>query len=104
MLVQINTHSSMAGDEALLAQTEAVVRHALDHFTDHITRVEVHLKDENRQKAGADDKRCLVEARLRGRQPIAVSHQAATFEQATSGAAKKMKNALETVFGRLRNP
>ena len=72
---------------------------------EHITRVEVHLSDENSNKkiGTGDDKRCLLEARLTSRQPIAVSHQAATLEQAIDGAAKKMRHSLETVLGRLGN-
>ena len=104
MLVQFNTGRNIEATEALAVEAEAVVRETLDRFVERITRVEVHLSDENSDKAGADDKRCLLEARLAGRQPIAVSHQAATLEQAISGAADKMRSSLETVFGRLRSP
>jgi hypothetical protein len=104
MLVQINTDGNIEGTEALGQQAEAVVRDALEHCSEHITRVEVHLSDENsNKKIGTGDKRCLLEARLASRQPIAVSHQAATLEQAIGGAAKKMRHSLETVLGRLGN-
>ncbi len=104
MLVQINTDGNIEGKEALAQQAEAVVRDALEHCSEHITRVEVHLSDENsNKKIGTDDKRCLLEARLTSRQPIAVSDQAATLEQAIDGAAKKMRHSLETVLGRLGN-
>ena len=43
----------------------------------------------------------LMEARPAGRQPVAVTHQAATLEGAYSGAAAKMRNLLESAFGRL---
>jgi hypothetical protein len=70
-------------------------------FADQITRVEVHLSDENSQKGGDEDKRCLLEARLAGLQPMAVSHQAATLPQAIDGAATKLAKALESTLGRL---
>jgi hypothetical protein len=53
---------------------EAVVRDSLDRFSEQITRVEVHLSDQNSDKKfGNEDKRCLLEARLAGLQPISVS-------------------------------
>ena len=44
----------------------------------------------------------MMEARLEGRQPIAVTHQAATVEQAIDGAADKLKRSIESTLGRLR--
>jgi ribosome-associated translation inhibitor RaiA len=102
MLIQINTDSSIEGVEALAQQTQVLVRGALDHFSERITRVEVHLSDESRKKkSGTDEMRCLLEARLAGLQPIAVSHQAATLAQAIEGAAEKLKHSLDSVLGRL---
>lgn len=103
MHVQINTDRNIQGSEALSAEVEAVVAGALGRFVDHVTRVEVHLSDENGGKAGGDDKRCLMEARLEGRQPTAVSHQAATVEAAMDGAAAKLARAIESTLGRLRS-
>ena len=56
------------GADELVQLVEAVVRGALDRFSEQITRVEVHLSDENSDKKfGTDDKRCLLEARLADR-------------------------------------
>jgi hypothetical protein len=102
MLIQVNTDSNITGDEALAERAQALVRGALDHFSNRITRVEVHLSDQNSdKKPGIADMRCLLEARLAGLQPIAVSHQATTLEQAIEGAAEKLKHSLDTVLGRL---
>jgi len=104
MHIQINTDSNIEGDNALTQRVETTVREALDHFSEHITRVEVHLSDENSgSKFGTEDKRCLLEVRLVGHQPIAVSHQASTLERAVDGAAKKMKRSLVSTLGRLDN-
>ena len=54
-------------------------------------------------KEGVNDTRCLLEARMEGRQPIAVSHQADTYEQAVSGAIDKLKSSLDTIIGRIEN-
>ena len=102
MLIQINTDSNIEGDDTLAQQVEAVVRNTLDRLSEQITRVSIHLSDENSDKKfGAEDKRCLLEARLAGLQPISVSHQAATLEQAVEGAVEKLKRSLDSTLGRL---
>lgn len=102
MLIQINTDRNIEFNSALGEQAEAAVRRALEHFTERITRVEVHLSDENSgEKVGTDAMRCVLEARLAGRPPVAVSDQAATVELAIEGAAEKMKHALSRALGRL---
>lgn len=100
MQIQINTDHNIEGREALADHVSAVVETALNRVSDHITRVEVHLSDENGDKGGANDKRCMLEARLGGRQPIAVTHQAATLEQAVDGAAVKLVRLIESTLGR----
>jgi ribosome-associated translation inhibitor RaiA len=103
MQIQLNTDHNVEGHEALAAQISGAVESALSRFGDHITRVEVHLSDENADKSGKHDKRCLMEARLEGRQPIAVTHQAATLDQAVDGAADKLTRMIESTLGRLRD-
>jgi hypothetical protein len=44
----------------------------------------------------------VLEARLAGLQPIAVSHQASTIELALSGAADKLERSIENTLGRLK--
>jgi ribosome-associated translation inhibitor RaiA len=104
MQVQINTDRNIEGQEALAAQVSGVVESALSRFSDHITRVEVHLSDENSdKKGGKDNMRCMMEARIEGGQPIAVTHQAATVDQAVDGAAGKLSRMLKSTLGRLRD-
>jgi ribosome-associated translation inhibitor RaiA len=100
MQVQLNTDRQITVDDELTHRVEAVVESVLGRFADQITRVEVHLSDENSQKGGGDDTRCLLETRLAGLQPMAVSHQAATLHQAIDGAAQKLARALESTLGR----
>ncbi|MDP2604002.1 MAG: HPF/RaiA family ribosome-associated protein [Deltaproteobacteria bacterium] len=104
MQIQINTDRNIEGHEALAAQVTGVVESALSRLSDHITRVEVHLSDENSDKKGGNDNmRCMMEARIEGRQPIAVTHQAATLDQAVGGAAGKLTRMIENTLGRLRD-
>ena len=104
MQVQINTGHNIEVHQALAAEISGVVESALSRFSDHITRVEVHLSDENSdKKGGTDDMRCMMEARLEGRQPITATHQAATLDQAVEGAADKLARLIEHTLGRQRD-
>lgn len=103
MHIQINTDSNIEGREELASHVEGVVEGALSRFSNRITRVEVHLSDQNSDKSGQDDKRCMMEARLEGRQPTAVTHQAASLDDAIDGAADKLKRSLERTLERLKD-
>jgi len=103
--IQVNTGNHVEGDEELTRQVEGVVEGALGRFSDRITRVEVHLTDQNgSQKSGDSDKRCLMEARLAGLQPIAVSAEGSSLAQALDGAADKLERTLKRTLGRLEDP
>lgn len=95
MQIQVNTDDHIEGREALLARVEATVASSLDRFSAHITRLEIHLSDENGDKSGQNDKRCMMEARLQGQQPTAVTCAAATLDQAIAGATNKLKRSLD---------
>ena len=103
MKIQLNTDVHIDGTEALAAQVSATVEQALERFSEHVTRVEVHLSDENGGKSGQQDQRCMLEARLEGRQPVAVTDHAATLEQAVHGAAQKLAHLLDSTLGRLHD-
>lgn len=103
MQIQINTDHNIEGHEALADRFRSVVESALSRIGDHITRVEVHLSDENSSKGIQNAKRCVMEARMEGRQPIAVTHEAATLEHAVDGAADKLARFIESTLGRLRD-
>lgn len=104
MQIQINTDRNIECHAALATQVRGVVDSALSRFSDHITRVEVHLSDENSdKKIRNDDMRCVMEARLEGRQPIAATHQAATLDLAIDGAAGKLTRMIEGSLGRLHD-
>jgi ribosome-associated translation inhibitor RaiA len=103
MQIQINTDHNIEGHEALAAQVRGIVESVLSRISHHITRVEVHLSDESSHKSSQNDKRCMMEARLEGRQPIAVTHQAETLDRAVDGAADKLARLIESTLGRQRD-
>jgi len=103
MIIQINTDKNVEGDERLESYLNTIIKDELSHFSDNITRIEVHLADENSQKNGEDDKRCMIEARIENIQPIAVTSYANTAKIAVNDALEKLKASLETIEGHLEN-
>ena len=103
MKIQLNTDSNVTGSEELRASLTSLISDELSRFDNHISRLEVHLSDENGRKSGQNDKRCMIEARLEGMKPIAVTNHADTNEQAVAGAVDKLKSSLTTIQGRLKN-
>lgn len=101
MQIQINADRSIVRSENLTATAEGYIEDAVRHFRDQITRVEVHLKDENSQKSGPNDKRCMMEARITGHPPLAVADEGESMVVAMAGAAEKLKSALGHLLGRL---
>ena len=75
MQIQVNTDSNVHGDDSLAGWVRQEIEEKLARFSEHITRIEVHLSDVNAARESAADKRCLIEARLAGREPTAVSHR-----------------------------
>ena len=102
MKIQINTDNNIEASEEMTQQTQAVVENALERFTQQITRVEVHLSDENSHKGGRD-KRCVIEARLEGKEPVAVTDQAEHIEQAINSAVEKLAKLIDHKLGRLND-
>jgi ribosome-associated translation inhibitor RaiA len=103
MNIQINTDHNIQGNEALIAKFSSTIKSALVRESDHITSVQVHLSDENGDKSGKNDKRCMIEARLEGRQPIVVTDHAANLNQALDGATDKLISMIESILGRQRD-
>jgi ribosome-associated translation inhibitor RaiA len=101
MQIQVNTDSHIKGSAKLTHEVKAVVERALRRFGDRITRVHVHLSDQNSgDKYGDDDKRCVIEARLARLRPITASHRSASLEQAVDGAADTLQEALTRIVTR----
>ena len=75
----------------------------LKRFADKISRIEVHLSDQNSQKESTDDIQCKIEARIEGLQPILAIGKSNTKEKAFNDAINKMKAALDTVIGKMKD-
>ena len=100
MQVQFNSDSSVMGTDNVASRIEEAVRGKLARFEDRLTRVEVHVRDENGAKGGADDKACTIEARPAGGRAIGVTEHAATVDDAARKAAHTLAQRLERHFGK----
>ena len=101
MQIQVNTDPHIEGRDELTSRVSDELSSRLQQFTDRLSRLEAHLSDRNAGKGGGADKRCMLEARPLGHQPVAVTNDAATLEEAYEGAAEKMQRRLDTFFGKL---
>lgn len=101
MQVQVNTGSDTPGSGELSNSVERILREKLSRFEQQITRAEVHLNDLNSPGKGGMDKRCQIEVRLAGLQPLSVTDHGESHEQALRGAANKAVSLIETTLGKL---
>ncbi|MDB6049751.1 MAG: ribosomal subunit interface protein [Pseudomonas sp.] len=103
MQIQVNSDNHIESSIRLEEWVRTTVESTLEHYEEDLTRVEVHIRDENGDKPGPHDIRCQMEARPKGHQPISVTHKADALDQAVEGAAEKLSHALEHLFGKLRD-
>lgn len=102
MKIQVNTDSSVTGTDALAETVTSIVEAALDRYRDRLSRVEVHLSDEDGTASdGRREVRCLLEARPSGMDPVVVTGSADTVERSCNDATHKMQSLLESTFGRI---
>jgi hypothetical protein len=101
MQVQVNTSNGIENKETLDRWADKYLNESLARFGQDITRVEVQLSDQSSGKKGEANKRCVLEARLNGREPLAVSHQGETQDEAFRGATQKLIHMLEHNLGKL---
>lgn len=103
MQVQVHTDDHIQGGESLAQWITEESRSRLSRFQDQVTRLEVFLTDVDAGKSGANDKRCRIEARVTGRQPITVTNEADKMANAFIGAADKLARAIDADLGRVKD-
>lgn len=100
MQIQISTN-----DKEFAGVDEGMVRDAvlgaLDRFGERVIRVQVHVRDVNGPKAGQIDKQCTMEARLAGRQPVAVTADGPSVQQVVHDAAMKLERRIDNDLGKV---
>jgi ribosome-associated translation inhibitor RaiA len=102
MLIQINTDKNVEGHSRLNEFFTNEIKEKLAHFDSKITRVEVHLGDENSDKFGKNDKRCIIEVRIEKKNPIVTTAHAETIEKSFYEAIEKVKRSLSATLEKMR--
>lgn len=103
MKIQLNTDNNIQSTEVLKKYVSEKVNAAFKHYAEKITRIELHLSDQNAEKGGLDDIQCKIEARVEGKQPVIVASKSNSKEIALDEALDKMKARLGTMIGKMRN-
>lgn len=98
MQIQVNTDHNIHGGEKLAAYVTTELASSLSRFDRWLTTVEVHFSEDAAGRT--EDKRCVIEARPAGAQPVAVTHHAGSVDEAYSGAAHKLEKVLDTKYSR----
>ena len=103
MLVNLHSDNHVDLKEDSIQQLETEIATSLKRFSNWITRVEVHLTDENSQaKGGSDDIRCLMEARPAGKQPVSIEVRAASVVQAIQQGTNTLERRLGDIEDKAR--
>ena len=103
MKIIINSNSQVELKQDAILHFESEITSSLERFADWITRIEVHLTDENSaKKSGQDDIRCMMEARPSGHQPISIEVRAASTSPAIMEATEMLERRLDTMLSKIR--
>lgn len=100
MQIQINSDSNLEVRQVFADELKAEILDKMRRYRDQVSRIEVHLSDINAARATPSDKRCVMEARVDGLAPVAVSHDAQSLRQSVQGATEKLLRAIDNALGR----
>ena len=104
MQVQVHADDSIQGGESLAQWAQEEINAKLARLKEYVVRVEVFLTGVDALKTtGGPGKRCVLETRATGRPPIAVNAEAEKVKEAFSAAIEKLKRAVETDLGKLKD-
>ena len=97
MIIQLNADKNLAIHEAAGESIKKHLTEELSRYSKHISRLDVHLADENGIKEGFNDIRCMIEAHREGSSSVVVTHIADTVDKSIHGAIEKMQHALASL-------
>lgn len=102
MEIQINSDNQVKVDQATKDFYKEEVQNSLKRFEEHVTRFEVYFSDETSNKETPNDQKCIIEARIKGRNPERVSHNSSKQKAAFDGAVNKIKTVLNRLLEQQR--
>ncbi|WP_374666782.1 HPF/RaiA family ribosome-associated protein [Acinetobacter sp.] len=104
MNIEIRTDKNIQNSDRLIEYVRAELNQEFQRHSERITHFSVHFSDENGDKGGSDDIKCMIEARPAGLKPVVVSHKGHNIDTAIHGAIDRLKRSLEHVFEKKENP
>ena len=104
MNIEIRTDKNIQNNDRLISYVRAELNQEFQRHSERITHFSVHLSDENGDKGGDDDIKCMIEARPAGLKPVVVNHKGHNVDTALHGAIDRLKRSLEHVFEKRENP
>ena len=103
MQINVNTDRTIEKHQGLDEHVETVVQGSIGRFAEQVTRVDVHLSNENKEKHADGGNYCMMEARVSGYQPIVVHEHSVDLHQSIKNAGGKLARALDSALGRLQD-
>jgi ribosome-associated translation inhibitor RaiA len=103
MQILVNTDDHIQGGESLAQWVQDEAASRLARLSESITRLEVFLTDLDGGKSGVNDKRCRLEARVAGRQPVSVTADADKMATAFIDSIDKLMRLLDAELGRVKD-
>lgn len=96
----VNTDTNVDATEGLVRRINAEIESELARFSEQITRVEAHVVDDAARRSEEMDTRFTLEALPAGQLPLVAVDRAGTPDEAFGGAVQKLKNLLESKYGK----
>lgn len=104
MQVQVHADDSIQGGDSLAQWATEEINTKLARLKEYVVRVEVFLTAVDALKAtGGPGKKCVLETRANGRQPIAVNAEAEKVKDAFNAALDKLRRAVESDLDKVRD-
>jgi ribosome-associated translation inhibitor RaiA len=102
MMILVSHDNHIKGSSELTAEVSDLIEGQLERFGEQITRVIVQLSDESgATKPVVNDKRCAIEVRLAGLEPICVIDRGNSVSQVIRGATNKLEDLIESTLEKL---
>lgn len=100
MVIIINSDNNVDTSAEFKTYFQGELEKDLRRFESYVTRYEVFFSDETSNKDTPGEIKCVIEARVKGKNPERVSNHADTPKAAFDGAVNKMKSVLDKVVSK----
>ncbi|WP_445116872.1 HPF/RaiA family ribosome-associated protein [Acinetobacter sp. WZC-1] len=104
MNIEIRTAKNIHNSERLITYVREELIQEFQRYSERITHFLVHISDENGDKGGDNDIRCMVEVKAAGIKPVVVTHKAKNIDLSLHGAIDRVKRSLEHVLEKKEHP